>query len=98
MKTTHTATTHTEWAQVIDTATQEGRLYHFNGGQAYMKEADALLIVDMTQETPEVTLHEGEFATNYFDNNHPQPTDREPLVPFYAKVDERKLSLARNEN
>ena len=111
MKTTHTATTHTEWAQVIDTATQEGRLYHFNGGQAYIKElflvtdenkimtmgVERLLVVDMTQDTPEVTLHDGDFSANYFSNNHPQPTDRESLVPFYKKVDERKLSLVRNE-
>ena len=87
-----TATTHTQSAQLIDDATREGRLYHFNGGQAYIKasEDDVLLIIDMTQETPDFTYHYGEFASNYFRNNYPQPTDREPLVPFYAEVDKRK--------
>jgi hypothetical protein len=96
-----TTATHTESAQIIDMATREGRLYHFNGGQAYIRyfstDSNVLLIIDMTKETPEFTYHRDEFATNYFNNNHPQPTDRESLVPFYKKVDERKLSLVRNE-
>lgn len=88
-----TATTHTQAAQLIDDATREGRLYHFNGGQAYIKasEDDVLLIIDMTQETPDFSYKYGENASNYFRNNYPQPTDRAPLVPFYAEVDKRKL-------
>jgi hypothetical protein len=88
-----TATTHTEAAELIDEATHEGRLYHFNGGQAYIKASDddVLLIIDMTQGTPDFTYHYGEFASNYLRNNNPQPTDRASLVPFYAEVDKRKL-------
>lgn len=88
-----TATTHTEAAQLIDDATREGRLYHFNGAQAYIKasEDDVLLIIDMAQKEPDFTYHYGEFATNYFREYHPQPTNRKPLVPFYAEVDKRKL-------
>jgi hypothetical protein len=86
-----TATTHTQSAEIIDEATREGRLYHFNGGQAYIKVSEeVLLVIDMTKETPEFTYHHGEFATNYFRNNYPQPTDKASLVPFYAEVDKRK--------
>lgn len=84
--------THTESAQLIDEATREGRLYHFNGAQAYIKasEDDVLLVIDMAQAMPDFTYHYGEFASNYFRNNNPQPTDRESLVPFYSEVDKRK--------
>lgn len=92
---TTTAMTHTQAAQLIDKATQDGCLYHFNGGQAYIRvsEYNVLLIIDMTKETPEFTYRHNEFASNYFRNNHPVATDRESLVPFYTEVDKRKVTF-----
>lgn len=102
MNKTHTATTHSEWAKVIDTSAQEGRLYHFNGGQAYIEEAGALLIVDMTKTPcPTFSYNTGDFASNYFGLYDPKGASdiitESPLTPFYTKWEERNLLLARNE-
>jgi len=98
MNTTNTATTHTEWAQVIDKSAQEGMLYHFNGGQAYMRDGDDLIIVDMTQTPlPSVSRNTGEFADNYFANYDPrwqsERIAQSPLTPFYAEWQERNYPV-----
>lgn len=89
MNTTHTATTHIEWAQVIDQSAQEGRLYHFNGAQAYLRDGDDLIIVDMSQQpSPHVSVNTGEFASNYFGAYDPRWQSQRivdsPLTPWYT--------------
>ena len=54
--------------ELIDIAANENRLYHHNGGQAYIKvshESNVLMIIDHTISTriPEITLCDG---TEYF--------------------------------
>jgi hypothetical protein len=53
--------------ELIDQAALEDRLFHHNGGQAYIKvakDSNVLMIIDHTMANrPEVTLHDG---TSYF--------------------------------
>lgn len=53
--------------ELIDIAAKENRLYHHNGGQAYIRlsmDSNALMIIDHTMANkPEITLHDG---TEYF--------------------------------
>jgi len=83
--------THQEWAQVIDQSAIEGRLYHFNGGQAYLKVGEELLVVDMSQTPlPIFQYHSGDFASNYFASCSPVSASERiaenPLTPFYSTV------------
>ena len=54
-------------AELIDSAAMEDRLYHFNGGQSYIKisnVSDVLMVIDTsTTDGAEITLHDG---TDYF--------------------------------
>jgi hypothetical protein len=62
----HTLTT-LQALELVDHAANENRLYHHNGGQAYIRvsmDSNALMIIDHTMvDRPEVTLHDG---TEYF--------------------------------
>ena len=59
--------THMQAAELIDSAAMEDRLYHFNGGQSYIKisnVSDVLMVIDTsTLDGAEITLHDG---TDYF--------------------------------
>ena len=59
--------THVQALELVDHAANENRLYHYNGGQAYIRvsmDSNALMIIDHTSvNKPEVTLHDG---TEYF--------------------------------
>jgi hypothetical protein len=54
--------------ELIDIAAKEDRLWHHNGGQAYIRvsnDSQVLMIIDhtMSNRIPEITLHDG---TDYF--------------------------------
>jgi hypothetical protein len=52
--------------QLIDIAANENRLYHYNGGQAYIRvsmDTNILMIIDHTGMKMSVYLHDG---TKYF--------------------------------
>lgn len=53
--------------ELIDLAANENRLYHHNGGQAYIRvsmDSNVLMIIDHTMNTPEIGLYDG---TSYFE-------------------------------
>lgn len=82
---------HKEWAQVIDQSAIDGKLYHFNGGQAYLKVGEELLVVDMSQTPlPIFQYHSGDFASNYFASYSPVSASERiaenPLTPFYSNI------------
>lgn len=57
-------------AELIDIAAKEDRLWHFNGGDAYIRvsnDSQALMIVNIVnvQRDPEISFHDG---TEYFKN------------------------------
>ena len=91
--TTETIPSHSDWARVIDRSALEGRLYHFNGGQAYLRagvDNQELLVVDMTSSpTPTFNYYRDEFADRYFASNDPygisKTVSENPLAPFYAE-------------
>ena len=90
--TTETTLSHSDWAKVIDQSALESRLYHFNGGQAYLRagvDNKELLVVDMTlSPTPTFNYYQGEIAETYFANNDPywisKTIAENPLASFYA--------------
>lgn len=54
---------------IINAAAKEGRLYHYNGGQAYIRlslQGAALMIIDHTYSDMAVTVTDG---TAYFAEN-----------------------------
>lgn len=59
--------TYLQSLELIDLAAQENRLYHHNGGQAYIRvsmDSNVLMIIDHTHAgKSEITLHDG---TAYF--------------------------------
>jgi hypothetical protein len=58
--------THVQALELIDQAAKEDRLYHHNGGQAYIKvsmDSNALMIIDHTMHTPTFKFVDG---TDYF--------------------------------
>lgn len=59
--------TYIQSLELIDLAAKEDRLYHHNGGQAYIRlsiDSNVLMIIDHTMAgKPEVSLHDG---TGYF--------------------------------
>ena len=58
--------THIQALELIDQAANENRLYHHNGGRAYIRvsmDSNALLIIDHTRLTPEIDMMDG---TEYF--------------------------------
>lgn len=59
--------THLQAAELIDSAAMEDRLYHFNGGQSYLKisnVSNVLMVIDTSRaDKVEVSLHDG---TEYF--------------------------------
>jgi hypothetical protein len=63
----HTSFTYVESLQMIDVAAEDDRLYHHNGGQAYIRvsmDLDILMIIDHTYNNrTNITLHDG---TAYF--------------------------------
>ena len=63
----HNLFTYMDSLQMIDVAAKEDRLYHHNGGQAYIRIAmdlNALMVIDHTRANrPRITLHDG---TEYF--------------------------------
>lgn len=56
----------TQALEFIDIAANENRLYHHNGGQAYIRismDSNALMVIDHTRHTPEIDMCDG---TEYF--------------------------------
>jgi hypothetical protein len=54
--------------ELVDIAANENRLYHHNGGQAYIRlsfDSQVLMIIDHTVPNPEITLCDG---TKYFED------------------------------
>lgn len=65
--------THMQAAELIDSAAMEDRLYHFNGGQSYVKisnVSNVLMIIDTSRaEQVEVSLCDGtEYFKTYAEN------------------------------
>jgi len=62
------STTYIQHLELIDIAAQENRVYHYNGGQAYIRVAvgsNVLMVIDHTIITrPTIELHDG---TEYFE-------------------------------
>jgi|GEM_PF-4700056 len=53
---------HYQAAKIIEQAANEERIYHYNGGQVYIRlylGNSALLIIDHTQEEIHASLHDG---------------------------------------
>jgi hypothetical protein len=53
--------------ELIDIAAQENRLYHHNGGQAYIRvtmDSNVLMVIDHSSITPTIDLYDG---TKYFE-------------------------------
>jgi hypothetical protein len=51
---------------IINIAAREGRVYHYNGGQVYIrvsKHSTALMVIDHTTAEVQTSLHDG---TDYF--------------------------------
>lgn len=80
--------THSEWAKEIDQAARENRLYHFNGGQAYLQVGGQLLVVDMSMKPVQHVYYNDGFAANYFATNSPLSASKHiaenPLAEFYS--------------
>ena len=80
--------THSEWAKEIDQAARENRLYHFNGGQAYIQVGGQLLIVDMSMKPVQHVYYNDGFAANYFATYSPLSASKHiaenPLSEFYS--------------
>ena len=59
--------THLQAAELIDNAAMEDRLYHFNGGQSYIKisnVSNVLMVIDTSHmDNVQTSLHDG---TEYF--------------------------------
>jgi hypothetical protein len=58
--------THIQALELVDQAANENRLYHHNGGQAYIRpsmESNALMIIDHSCLTPVIDMIDG---TDYF--------------------------------
>ena len=54
--------------ELIDIAANEDRLYHHNGGQAYLRvsmDSQVLMVIDYSNSTPSLELYDG---TEYFKN------------------------------
>ena len=77
--------------ELIDIAAQEDRLWHYNGGQAYIRvsnDSNVLMIIDntMMNQVPSVTLNDG---TEYFKEcagaqfQYSARMRETPLVPFF---------------
>jgi hypothetical protein len=48
--------------QMIDTAANQDKLYHYNGGQAYIRydmESDILMVIDHTSLVPKMEIIDG---------------------------------------
>jgi hypothetical protein len=59
-------TTHEQAYKIIDNAAQQNTLYHYNGGQAYIRysmDSDMLVIIDHTSLNPKIEISDG---ANYF--------------------------------
>ena len=65
----HNLLTYMDSLQMIDVAAKEDRLYHHNGGQAYIRvsmDLDVLMVIDHTYlNRTRISLHDG---TEYFKN------------------------------
>ncbi len=80
--------------ELIDIAAKENRLWHYNGGQAYVRMNDAsnvLMVIDHTRDSriPEIVLCDGtEYFSQYagaqysYSQRH---RDGESLVEFFSK-------------
>lgn len=79
--------------ELIDIAAQEDRLWHYNGGQAYIRisnDSNVLMVIDntMMNTVPSVTLNDG---TGYFKEcagsqfQYSARLRETPLVPFFKE-------------
>jgi hypothetical protein len=90
----HNALTYMESLELIDAAARENRLYHHNGGQAYIRvsmDLNVLMIVDHTSANrARISLHDG---TAYFEEckdynwSHSKRLREHPttMVEWYTK-------------
>jgi hypothetical protein len=81
--------------ELIDIAADENRLWHYNGGQAYVRvneESNVLMIIDHTraQQIPSIEFCDG---TEYFKNcagaqfaHSETRRNGQPLVEFFKKL------------
>lgn len=59
--------THIQALELIDHAANENRLYHHNGGQAYIRvsmDSNVLMVIDHASMIPSIDLYDG---TSYFE-------------------------------
>lgn len=79
--------------ELIDTAANENRLWHYNGGQAYIQvsnDSNVLMVIDHTKmsQVPAVSLNDG---TGYFKEcagaqfEYSARMRETPLVPFFKE-------------
>lgn len=57
---------HVQALELIDHAANENRLYHHNGGQAYIRvsmDSNVLMVIDHTSHNPSIDFYDG---TEYF--------------------------------
>lgn len=57
---------HVQALELIDLAANENRLYHHNGGQAYIRvsmDLNTLMVIDHTSHKPDIRFYDG---TEYF--------------------------------
>jgi len=83
-----------EAAKIIDHAAMEDRLYHFNGGQAYIRlahpELDILMVIDLsitdkvTFEICEGSAYFKEYAN--YNKEYSARTRLRPLAPHYEAL------------
>ena len=82
--------THLQAAELIDNAAMEDRLYHFNGGQSYIrmiKESDILMVIDTSAtERVLISIHDGEDYFKTYPNGYITCSERmrnNPMTSFF---------------
>jgi hypothetical protein len=85
--------TYMQTIELIDIAANENRLWHYNGGQAYIRvsnDSNVLMVIDntMMNQVPSMTFSDG---TEYFKAcagaqfEYSARIRETPLVPFFEK-------------
>lgn len=83
-----------EAAKLVDHAAMENRLYHFNGGQAYIRIAhptlELLMVIDLSiKDKVEINVYEGSGYFAAYPNyniEHSANIRNRPLAPHYEPL------------
>lgn len=86
--------------ELIDHAANENRIYHYNGGQAYIRvsmDSNVLMIIDHTTTMSEISVHDGTEYFNSYKNNNIEHSRRlreqGPLVQWYLNQKTNKVTV-----